>query len=1304
MRHVTNIIFISTVLLILLGSSLKLCGATSHRAAAGWYHSLFIDNNGTLWAMGDNSRGQLGDGTTTSRSTPVYVASNVYTVAAGYFHSLFITNDRKLWAMGDNSNGRLGDGTTTNRDTPVLIATNVLAVAAGSGHSLFVTTDGKLWAMGWNGNGQLGDGTQIDRVIPVHIADTVFDIAPTGFRHSMFITYDSGRLLGMGFPTSYQFGDIDYGMMKEHVTPVEIASHVLAASTSSSHSLYVTSNNVLWSLGRNDYGQLGDGTTINRITPTQVASNVLAIAAGSGIDEHAGFSFFITYDLKLWAFGNNSYGQLGVGTAINSTVPIQVADSVIAVAAGYYHSIYITQDGKVWATGRNEAGQLGDGSKTDRNMPVQVVTGTTSVPVRAHTWINIEVASWDVATNWSDKMVPGGGNTIYINNSGTSSIGAGVIATSSLAYLGENTNDIGTAIIDGNGEWDTYNIFIGRSGTGALAISDNGSMRSQGGAYIGGYNTATGCGSAIICGNGLWNSGYLHIGERGSGSLLITGNSRLTSVDGIIALYEGCKGSVTIEGNGTWSTDKIVVGYNAGSSGTFVMNGGLLETKEFLSVSGTASVLFNSGTIRSKTHNNNFFQNISTVPLEAGGLIFDTDTAIIATNSILTGSGGLTKLGDGVLTLNATNTYTGITRVNGGKLQVVKSVASSIVNSATLTASSVSGMVTNNLGSTIVLNTNATAQFGGLVNNGLIDFNSTSIGPYHSITTGNLSGTGTMRLTINPAANNGDSIIVTGNSSGAQTLIFNVVGQEPEADVPPLDADIIQRLVTVKGTKNAIFTGSFAYGSFIYTLQQQPDGSIKSNPTNFAPNIVYKIEPALQTVVANSRVPRISLEAIELSGGNVQQPITWQWQSVGTSSWTTITETTATRIWLENVSSAMDGRNYRFTTGGTSSLSSMLRVIYNHTPSPADMVFVSSTLYLINADNSFIQKITPAGAISTFAGMNDDYGTTDATGTAARFNFPAGVTVAGGALIVSDMDNHTIRRVDLATSAVTTLAGYAGRDGSSDGLGNAARFRSPSGIAATPDGSYVYVSDMENHTIRRVGLSNGNVSTIAGVAGQYGATDGTGTSARFSFPCGIAMASTGELYVADVGNRAVRKITQTGVVTTLGAATPGGTTFISPYGVAIDDINKLLYISDEETHAIYVSDIGNGSNGGGRIFTILAGRQRDADMRDGSGTSARFSTPWGMAVSANGELYVADNGNSALRKIDNNGLVTTLILTATTEPGTSGTNGGSGNGGSDNGGNNSDDAGGGGGGGASSLWYFSIVAALLCVTGYRKKK
>src|SRR2546422_457511 len=187
-----------------------------------------------------------------------------------------------------------------------------------------------------------------------------------------------------------------------------------------------------------------------------------------------------------------------------------------------------------------------------------------------------------------------------------------------------------------------------------------------------------------------------------------------------------------------------------------------------------------------------------------------------------------------------------------------------------------------------------------------------------------------------------------------------------------------------------------------------------------------------------------------------------------------------------------------------------------------------SALTLI-AIPTLAQSVYTPYTFATLAG-NAGYGSADGTGADARFNAPFGAAVdSAGNVYVADTFNHTIRK-ETPGGGGTTLAGNAGQPGSADGTGNAARFRAPSGLAVESAGN-IYVADSANSTIRKV-TPGGVVTTLAGSAGQQGSTDGTGTAARFSQPYGVAVDSTGNIYVADTFNQTIRKVTPSGVVTT----------------------------------------------------------------------------------------------------------------------------------------------------------------------------
>jgi hypothetical protein len=268
-------------------------------------------------------------------------------------------------------------------------------------------------------------------------------------------------------------------------------------------------------------------------------------------------------------------------------------------------------------------------------------------------------------------------------------------------------------------------------------------------------------------------------------------------------------------------------------------------------------------------------------------------------------------------------------------------------------------------------------------------------------------------------------------------------------------------------------------------------------------------------------------------------------------------------------------------------------------------------------------------------------GTSDGTGNAAHFNNPYGVALdSSGNLFVADKSNHTIREVTSA-GVVTTIAGMAGAFGSVDGTGDLARFNEPTGVAVGTGGE-VYVADSINNTIRRI-AAGGVVTTLAGTAGDAGVTDGTGTAALFNQPYGVAISSSGNLFVVEYGSDTIREVTQAGVVTTLAgiAGTAGhadgtGTaaSFAQPTGIAIDGSGN-LYVADAGNNTIRkVTSAG--------VVTTIAGSAGTTGSADGTGAAARFNSPRGVAVDSNGNVFVADAGNSAVRMISPAGVVTTL--------------------------------------------------------------
>ncbi|HEX3481921.1 MAG TPA: NHL repeat-containing protein [Kofleriaceae bacterium] len=306
----------------------------------------------------------------------------------------------------------------------------------------------------------------------------------------------------------------------------------------------------------------------------------------------------------------------------------------------------------------------------------------------------------------------------------------------------------------------------------------------------------------------------------------------------------------------------------------------------------------------------------------------------------------------------------------------------------------------------------------------------------------------------------------------------------------------------------------------------------------------------------------------------------------------------------------------------------------------------AGNVYVADAGNHTIRKVTAAGVVTTLAGTAGMLGSADGTGAAAHFNAPSGVAVdSAGNVYVADAGNHTIRKVTPA-GAATTLAGTAGMSGKADGTGAVARFLNPEGVAVDSSGN-VYVAD-GNATIRKI-TAAGVVTTLAGTAGMPGSADGTGAAARFSEPSGVAVDSAGNVYVADSGNDAIRKITAAGAATTtltgaadmVGSADGAGSAarFRGPSGVAVDGAGN-AYVADQ------INDTIRKVTTAGDVTTLAGVAGPGTGSADGTGAAARFAFPAGVAIDGAGNVYVADRLNATIRKVTPAGVVTTLAGTA----------------------------------------------------------
>ena len=346
-------------------------------AAGGGAHSLAIRADGTLLAWGANAAGQLGLGTTASEVFPMAVPGliQVEQIAAGDAHSLALTADGRLWAWGANDQGQLGDGTVEAKASPVQVTGGwlapIVAIAAGAEFSLALSSDGTLWSWGANSDGQLGDGTTQSRSSPglLTVPLGLVSIAAGG-SHAVALDA-SGAVWAWGRNTDGQLGDgtTATALQPRLVGFASPAPTIVRIAAGQAHSMAVDDAGGLWTWGRDLWGQLGHGEAgAPRTSPLRLSETDGLLAAAGG----EGHTIANAKTGEVLAWGRNDLGQLGDGSSGTVPIPQPVLglEEIVRLATGEHHGLAIAADGALWTWGANEAGQLGDGTTTSRRLPV----------------------------------------------------------------------------------------------------------------------------------------------------------------------------------------------------------------------------------------------------------------------------------------------------------------------------------------------------------------------------------------------------------------------------------------------------------------------------------------------------------------------------------------------------------------------------------------------------------------------------------------------------------------------------------------------------------------------------------------------------------------------------------------------------------------------------------------------------------------------------------------------------------------------------------------------------------------------
>jgi alpha-tubulin suppressor-like RCC1 family protein len=360
-----------------LGTTKTFC-----KISAGTLHNLAIDKNGTVWAWGNYSLGRIGDNSTTSRLTPVSVLGTTKTfcqISAGANHTLAIDKNGTVWAWGSNTNGQLGDNSTTSRLTPVSVlgATKTFCQISAGVHNLAIDKNGTVWAWGNNTNGQLGDNSITSKRTPVSVLGTTktFCQISAGANHTLAID-KNGTAWAWGLNNTGQLGDNSITSKRTPVSVLGTTKTFCQISAGTSHTVAIDKNGQAWGWGFNSNGRLGDNSTTSRRTPVSVLGATKTFCQIATINSH---TVAIDKNGQVWGWGANNYGQLGDNSTTSRLTPVSVLGATktfCQISAGTAHTVAIDKNGTAWTWGINTNGQLGDNSITSRETPVSVLGAT----------------------------------------------------------------------------------------------------------------------------------------------------------------------------------------------------------------------------------------------------------------------------------------------------------------------------------------------------------------------------------------------------------------------------------------------------------------------------------------------------------------------------------------------------------------------------------------------------------------------------------------------------------------------------------------------------------------------------------------------------------------------------------------------------------------------------------------------------------------------------------------------------------------------------------------------------------------
>jgi alpha-tubulin suppressor-like RCC1 family protein len=794
--------------------------------SVGAYHTIAIKTNGTLWAWGENGYYQLGDGTTNNKNIPSQIGTNINwsKIYAGEYHNHAIKTDGTLWSWGSNGYGVSGNGTTNGNiylPTQIGTSTNWSKVSTWRYHSIGIKGANEIWAWGYNLNGQLGDGTNIDKNSPVYVncltsiatitTTTVSSISSTSAYSGGNITNDGDSPVTargvcwntQGNPTISDFKTTNgsgiglfnssltnlasnttfyvrayatngvgtaYGNQEVFTTPPCLWQRIDAGFN---HTIAIKSDGTLWTWGRNDFGQLGDGTTTNKNLPTQIsAASWSEIAAGNS------FSLGIKTDGTLWAWGKNDVGQLADGTYNNKYAPVQIGTSNnwSKINTAKNHVLALKTDGTLWVWGDNTYWQLGvgygNGLIPNKNTPTQVGNNNDWREIVAGGDFSIAIKADSTLWTWGR------------NNYGQLGDGTSNNRFEPILIVGPNNwikisagEDHSHGIKADGTLWSWGNNLVGQLGSGTASVVGNvpsqiGTETNWSELNSGGQHTL-----ARKTDNTIWSWGYNSYGQLGDGtSTNKNAPSLVNSLSNCSLLNAGTFHSCAIKTDGTlwcWGSNTFGQLGNGTTSSTNFPSSIICPSVTILN-----TLIVDSVTSNSASSGGNIFADGGFPVTERGVCWSAMGTPTIFDNKSMDGAG------NGIYTSSLTNLISNSTYYVRAYATNLKGTAYGNLQTLT-TLSCIASVTATALQSTICSGATTTLSQAGLTNcvwsPGAATTSSVNVSPTIT-TTYTVSGTNSngctgnaiITVTVNPlpvvsaiatpaTISNGDSSLLTQN-------------------------------------------------------------------------------------------------------------------------------------------------------------------------------------------------------------------------------------------------------------------------------------------------------------------------------------------------------------------------------------------------------------------------------------------------------------------------------------------------------------------------------------------------------------